>query len=301
MSSLTTYCPNCGNAFDSVFRDDCPYCAISPYPAEPQEAKLWGPGTGLLVWLSSFALLFGFNLIALLIWMLSKRRETGGFPEFPREIEMDWLLAVLSIASTLPAHLITLLICWRVVTAVGRRSFWQTLGWSWHTQFKWVHAVALAFLMMGLGFLIEKVLPHQETDLDKILKMGMTVRILVASLAVLTAPLVEEVVYRGVLYTGIERAWGKSAGVVLVTLLFAGVHFFQYQASYAALALITSLSLVLTLLRAATGRLLPCIATHLVYNGLNAVFLLLAPEEMLDTNTAKTAMAAVYWGFGLGY
>jgi uncharacterized protein len=255
----------------------------------------------LLVWLSSFLLLAGFNVIALLIWILSKRREAGGFLEFPREIGMDWLLAVLSIASTLPAHLITLLICWRVVTAGGRRSFWQTLGWSWHTQFKWVHAVALAFLMMGLSFLIVKVLPDQETDLDKILKMGVTVRILVASLAVLTAPLVEEVVYRGVLYTGIERAWGKSTGVILVTLLFAGVHYFQYQASYAALALITSLSLVLTLLRAATGRLLPCIATHLVYNGLNAVFLLLAPEEMLDTNTTKTAVAIVSRVLGLDY
>jgi membrane protease YdiL (CAAX protease family) len=274
---------------------------MSPYRAEPQEAKLWGPGTGLLVWLSSFALLFAFNLIALLIWMLSKRQETGGFPESPRGIEMDWLLAVLSIASTLPAHLITLLICWRVVTAVGRRPFWQTLGWGWHTQFKWVHAVALAFLMMGLSFLIGKVLPDQETDLDKILKMGTTVRILIASLAVLTAPLVEEVVYRGVLYSGIERAWGKSAGVILVTLLFAGVHYVQYRESYAAVVAITSLSLVLTLLRAATGKLLPCVAIHLVYNGLNAVFLLLAPEEMLDTNKAETATAAVYWGFGLGY
>jgi membrane protease YdiL (CAAX protease family) len=297
MSSLTTYCPNCGNAFDSVFRGDCPYCAMSPYPTEPREANLWGPGTGLLVWMGSIGLLLGFNAIALLIWMFDRQRETG---ELPRGVEMDWLFAVLSIVSTFPAHLITLLICWWVVTARGRRPFWQTLGWSWHTQFKWVHAVALAFLMIGFGYLIDRVIPSQETELDKLLRMGTTVRVLVASLAVLTAPLVEEVVYRGVLYTGIERARGKSAAIVLVTLLFAGVHFFQYSSSYAALVVITSLSLVLTLLRAATGKLLPCIATHLVYNGVNALFLLLAPEEMLGTDTAKAAMAAVYWGLGLG-
>jgi uncharacterized protein len=271
---------------------------MSPYPAELQQPKLWGPGTGLLIWMGSIGLLFGFNVIALLIWMLDRWRDTG---EFPRGLEMDWLFAVLSIVSTFPAHLLTLLICWRVVTGSGRRPFWQTLGWSWHTQFKWVHAVALAFLMIGFGYLIDRVLPSQETELERLLRMGTTVRVLVASLAVLTAPLVEEVVYRGVLYTGIERAWGKSAAIVLVTFLFAGVHYFQYRSSYAALAVIVSLSLVLTLLRAATGKLLPCIATHLVYNGLNAVFLLLAPEEMLGTETAKTAVAAVYWGFGSGY
>jgi uncharacterized protein len=271
---------------------------MSPYPAEPEGPKLWGPGTGLLVWLGSFLLILGFNLIALVIWLLGREWKTG---EFPRGIEMDWLFAVLSIASTFPAHLMTLLICWWVVTAAGRRPFWQTLGWSWHTQFKWVHAVALAFLMIGFGYLIDRVLPSQETDLERLLKMGTTVRILVASLAVLTAPLVEEVVYRGVLYSGIERAWGRSAGIVLVTLLFAGVHYFQYRASYAALTLIVSLSLVLTLLRAVTGRLLPCVATHLVYNGLNAVFLLAAPEEMLDTDTARTAVAVVCRGFGVDH
>jgi CAAX protease family protein len=297
MSSLTTYCPNCGNAFDSVFRQGCPHCEMSHYSAEPQEAKLWGPGTGLLVWMGSIGLLVFFQTIALIVWGLIIYRETG---EIPKNFEMDWLLTVLSLGSTFPAHLLTLLICWMVVTARGSRSFRQTLGWSWHTQFKWVHAVALAFLMIGFGLLIEKILPHQETELEKLLKMGTSVRVLVAALAVLTAPVVEEVVYRGILYTGIERAWGKSAGVILVTLIFAGVHYLQYRSSYAALTVIVSLSLVLTLLRAVTGKLLPCIATHLVYNGLNAVFLLMAPEEMPDTNTAKTAVAILCRGFGVG-
>jgi membrane protease YdiL (CAAX protease family) len=258
---------------------------------------LWGAGTGLLVWLGSIGLVFFFQLIALIVWGFIRYSQTGQIPQI---IAMDWLITVLSIGSYFPAHLLTLLLCWRIVTAGGRRPFWQTLGWSWHTQFKRVHAVALAFLMIGFGFLIEKILPHQETDLEKLLRMGTTVRILLASLAVLTAPLIEEVVYRGVLYTGIERAWGKSAGIVLVTLLFAGGHFHQYRESYAALVVITSLSLALTLLRAATGKLLPCVATHLVYNGLSAVFLLLAPEEMPNTNTAKTAVAIFCRGFGVG-
>ncbi len=264
--------------------------------AETQEPKLWGPGTGLLVWMGSIGLLVFFQVLAILVWFAIRYKETG---QFPKEIVMDWLITILSIGSSFPAHLLTLLLCWTVVTGFGRRPFGQTLGLSWHTQFKWVHAVALAFLMMGFGFLIEKILPHQETELEKLLKMGTSVRVLVAALAVLTAPIVEEVVYRGVLYSGIERAWGKRAGVVLVTFLFAGVHYLQYRSSYAALTVIVSLSLVLTLLRATTGKLLPCVATHLVYNGLNAVILLMVPDELPDTQTIETAVALICRGIGL--
>ncbi|MBK6799369.1 MAG: CPBP family intramembrane metalloprotease [Acidobacteria bacterium] len=50
------------------------------------------------------------------------------------------------------------------------------------------------------------------------------VRYLIAFPAVVTAPMVDEVVYRGILYTGIEKACGKHAGIGFVTLLFALVH-----------------------------------------------------------------------------
>jgi hypothetical protein len=66
---------------------------------------------------------------------------------------------------------------------------------------------------------------------------------------------------------------------VVVTFLFALVHVYQYMESYAALTAIVTLSLALTLLRALTGKLAPCVITHLVYNGLQAVGLLFAPEN----------------------
>jgi membrane protease YdiL (CAAX protease family) len=257
---------------------------------------MWGIGTGLLVWLGSVVLLFGFQIVAIVIYFIIKVRELG---EMPKTFEIDWLNATLSIASTFPAHLLTLLLCWLVVTRAGKRPFWQALGWRWHSQFKWVHAVGLAFLMMGVAFLLEKLLPHKETDLEKLLKLGTTIRVMVAALAVLTAPLVEEVVYRGILYSGIERVWGKVAGVVLVTLLFALVHVPQYWGSYAAITAIVSLSLVLTLLRAATGGILPCVATHLVYNGVQAVALLAAPDKMPEGQPAQVAVTIICRCFGL--
>lgn len=280
--STPNYCSTCGQALDPAVSLTCPHCA-------PPE-RSWGPGAGILTWVGSVLLIIGFQVLAIMVYLILKIRETG---QIPKVFELDWLVAVLSIASTFPAHLLTLLLCWLVVTGRGRRPFFPSIGWQWHEQFKWVHAIALAFLMMGVAIVLEKLLPHRETDMEKLLKMGASIRYMVAILAVFTAPLVEELVYRGVLYAGIERAWGKWAGVGLVTFLFALVHVPQYWGSYAAITAIVSLSLVLTLLRAYTGKLLPCIATHLVYNGVQAVTLLVGGEVMLDQPTAKTAMTLI--------
>lgn len=267
-------CPVCGAPVEAG--RSCANCPPVP-PAPVAGAGLWSMASGLGVWFSSVALIFGFQFVAMLAYLIIYFIRHH---QLPRTLEIDSLLAGLSIGSTLPAHLMTLAICWYVVTGNGKRPFLKTLGWEWRPQFKWVHAVGLAFLMTGLTVLFEKYLPHKETDLEKLLKMGLAIRIVVASLAVVTAPLVEEVVYRGILYSGIERLLGKVAGVAIATLLFALVHVPQYWGSLAAITAILSLSLVLTLLRAWSGSILPCVATHLVYNGIQAAALLLAPDKM---------------------
>jgi membrane protease YdiL (CAAX protease family) len=186
------------------------------------------------------------------------------------------------------------------VTRFRRRPFWQSLGWGWIPQFRLVHAVGLAFLMLGVAILLEHTLPHKETDLEKFLKMGTAVRIMVAALAVVTAPLIEEVVYRGVVYSTVEGLMGKGAAVTFVTLLFALVHGPQYWGSVAALASILSLSFVLTLLRAWTGKLLPCFATHLVFNLVQALALLVMTEEATGNQPSQIALTLAWRILGLG-
>jgi len=304
MATVVEYCPNCGQAFEPAYGAGCPHCAAQPQavineqaavaPLAPEvaapSAALWGPGMGLLTWASSVALIVGTQIIAAIIYIFIKISQTGAMP---KEFKIDLLLALLSIASAFPAHLMTLAFCWLIVTARGQRPFWRTLGWNWHPQFKWVHAVALAFLMLGAAALFSKILPHQETDLERMLKLGTSVRVLTALLAVLTAPLVEEVVYRGVLYPGVARRWGWLAGLSITTFLFALVHVPQYWGSWAAISTIVLLSFVLTLLRAATGSILPCVAVHLVFNGVQSVLLLLGIDDSLKQQTSEAAL--VLW------
>jgi CAAX protease family protein len=96
-----------------------------------------------------------------------------------------------------------------------------------------------------------------------------------AFVAVATAPLVEEVIYRGLLYKTLEKAAGMGVAIAIVSLLFAGVHVFQYRNNLAVILVITVLSFTLTAARAVTGKLLPSFIIHLVFNGIQSVFIVL--------------------------
>jgi membrane protease YdiL (CAAX protease family) len=85
-------------------------------------------------------------------------------------------------------------------------------------------------------------------------------------LAVLTAPWVEEFVYRGVLFSALISRAGVRWTVIIVTALFALVHFPQYWGAWSALAGITVLSLTLTIVRAKMKSIFPCIAIHFLFN-----------------------------------
>jgi membrane protease YdiL (CAAX protease family) len=59
--------------------------------------------------------------------------------------------------------------------------------------------------------------------------------------------------------------------------LFAGVHVLQYYNNLGVMAVIVLLSVALTLVRARTGSLLPSYVMHLVFNGIQAIILVVQP------------------------
>lgn len=275
----------------------CPSCAVAaPSVVEPMHDPQPASYLDLLWAIVAWGVSGGF----LLLLEMAYRLYLIGTNQKVPEIQPNFLIIVVTLALTLVMHIAGFFAAYLAVTRLGKRPFWKTLKWGWHSQFRWVHAVGLALLMFGVAILAERFLPHKETELEKFLKMGFSVRIMVAALAVLSAPLIEEIIYRGVVYASVEGLWGKAAAVVTVTALFALVHVPQYWGSYAAIAAICSLSLVLTLLRAWTDRLAPCVATHLVYNGIQAFLLLAASKSASTSETTDAAMAILTQLFRLG-
>ena len=59
--------------------------------------------------------------------------------------------------------------------------------------------------------------------------------------------------------------------------MFTGVHVVQYRNNLGVIAVISMLSVSLTLVRAFTGRLLPCFLMHLVFNGIQSIYIVLSP------------------------
>src|SRR5262245_25407576 len=295
MSSTVYFCPTCGRALAAGPGERCPQCAptFHPEPTATQSVAKWSDlFWAFVVWGVSggFLLILGYGF-RLILWLANRPLP---------EVQITRMDAILSLAVIVRLHVAGFVAAGLVVSKLCRRPFWRTLGWGWIPQFRMVHAIGLAFLMYGVAVSLNYALPGKETDLEKLLKMGVAVRIMLAALAVATAPLIEEIVYRGVIYSSVEGLMGMGAAVTFVTLLFALVHAPQYWGSFAALVSILSLSFVLTLLRAWTGKLLPCVATHMVYNGIQAVFLLVAPQEMLNTQPNQAALSLVWQILGLG-
>ena len=89
-------------------------------------------------------------------------------------------------------------------------------------------------------------------------------------LAVL-APIVEELIFRGLLYGWVAGRWGGTAGLVVSSLVFAAAH---YEPAH--IVLVLPLGFLFGWLRRRTDSLLPSLFSHIVNNGfalLAAVYL----------------------------
>ncbi len=182
-------------------------------------------------------------------------------------------ISLLMFVGTFIGEILTVLLSWAIVSEFGKRNGSKALGLEWG-NFKWYYAIIIALAMLGLAALLQYLLPHHETDLEKYLRMGFPVRLSLALAATFGAPIAEEIVYRGVFYSALDKSIGKTAAITIITILFWGVHVAQYYKSIATLVAVLILSFVLTYLRAWSGKLLPCIAVHFVFNGIQGIGIL---------------------------
>lgn len=261
--------------------------------AEVLVPRRWNVPQAFLNWGASI----GFALLVPLVLLLVYGGivDMGIFAKL-RNGELNAPIMMLQLVGTFGGQILSLVLSWMIVTGMGKRSFSEALGLSWPANFKPWHALVLGIGMFGLSALLMSILPHHETDMDKFLKFGMPIRLVLALVATIGAPIQEEIVYRGVLYTALEKSIGVRGSLVLVSLLFWGVHVAQYWQSIATLVAVLLLSFALTALRAWSGKLLPCVATHLFFNGIQGVLIVVAPEKATTSDpVAQPAMLLLNW------
>ena len=234
---------------------------------------------GIGTWFVSLLLLLFVPLIVALPYFFYVWRTRG----MPRAdvLANDKTLLFISILGIVPTHLLTLLLVWLVMTEWRKRPFWKTIGFEWpgyaSPLVSTFACILIAASLFIIGGLVTSRWGGNKTQLDLLVESSLAARFATAFVAVFTAPLVEELIYRGVLYSAVEQALGRVVAVGAISLLFAGVHVFQYQNNIAVIVVITLLSFTLTLVRAYTGKLLPSFVIHLAFNGIQSVVIVLAP------------------------
>ena len=97
-------------------------------------------------------------------------------------------------------------------------------------------------------------------------------------LAVVVAPLAEELTFRGMLYLPLRAGIGRVGGALVAALMFAALHMSWATPleNLAAMAYLTILALVLTELMEATGSMLAPVLAHAAHNALMVLFASLA-------------------------
>lgn len=255
----------------------------APPPVSPSTARLLDwlevlKATGL--WILSVLVLAVIPVLTLAPYLIYRVATAGSAAINPNVLTTDTMVIFYSVLGIIPAHLLTLYLAYLVVTEGGLRPFWKTLRWEWPETITpgttVLLSVLIAVALYGVAWGVTTLYGGEKTDLDRLIESSMYTRVATAFLAFATAPLVEEVIYRGVIYPAAERVMGMGFAIAVVSMLFAGVHVWQYRNNLAVIVVITLLSVILTVARAVTGKLLPSFIIHLVFNGVQSVLIVLS-------------------------
>jgi membrane protease YdiL (CAAX protease family) len=253
----------------------------------------WGVFQAVLTVVASMALLFFLPLLLTSPYLIYRYQRVG--VAVTRELLVaDKFFIFLNVLSVFPAHFLTLALIWAVVTQFGKLPFWSTVGWSWGENFGLWKSAGLAVVLLVLAVLLGNLFREQPTEMEKLVLSSRMTAYAVALLATATAPFVEELVYRGVLFAAVQKAAGVLWATVIVASLFAGIHVWEYWPNLGALSTIFLLSFALTLVRARTGRILPCVVIHLIFNGVQSVFIIFQPylDNLQRAREQKAALTS---------
>ncbi len=147
-----------------------------------------------------------------------------------------------------------------------RLPFWAALQWRAPTTRQtlgfFFGGILLAF---AVGF-APTILPEGKNfPLERMFSSPSAVYAL-AAFAILVAPLMEELVFRGVLFSVFQHHVGLWFAILSTAALFAALHIPEYWGAWNHVLLILLVGVVFSLARGLTASLAPSVFLHLGYN-----------------------------------
>lgn len=228
----------------------------------------------------SLLLIFKFAQPALRWMLASFFKLTGNRPS-------ESFLNLYVLLWPLITDLLLLIIIWLYIKCLYDQPCPRTLGWSWPSRL-WMKelgkrrfsprqvSISAGVLVYSLAAFCITLIPGPETNLSTAVESSILIAIGTTLAAVVGAPLIEELLFRGVLYPALLRKTGynfrgKCFAVAGVSALFLAIHIGVYSSKEGVphVGYLTGIALAavaFTSMRAYSQRVLPSYFMHLVFN-----------------------------------
>ncbi len=193
-----------------------------------------------------------------------------------RDAILELTIAPLALVSSA----FTLWLVYWSVTVMWRRPFFASLALRCPRPAAALTAALTGATVAALYVGAASVVPPREEQLGgpivRLAESGPGGYAIWTALAVLVAPVVEEILFRGYAYLGARKALGPLGAGAAVSIAFTLLHLGEVGGYWPALLGILLLSALLALLMERTRNLTHCICCHLGYNAALAALGLLA-------------------------
>ena len=177
---------------------------------------------------------------------------------------------------------------------VGRLSLNEVLAWRPVNDGVWIPLVVLlaggTIILSEIDNALRSVWPMPQEFIDIFLQLSES-WLAFAFLGVVIAPITEELLFRGLILRGLLRHYPANKAILVSALMFALVHLNPWQFTGAFVFGILSGFLYLW-----TGSLIPCLASHAIFNAYGIVVgTLLPPIPGFNTGALDTVEFQPWW------
>jgi hypothetical protein len=167
-----------------------------------------------------------------------------------------------------------------LLVAVGHaQPFWPMLRWRRITPGKALACLLGGAFLTGAIALLPPVLPDANQFPLEHLFNSRGAAFAIGAFAILVAPFMEEIVFRGVLFGIFEAQIGLRSAILITAILFGGLHVPEYWGAWNHMFLIFLVGLVFSLARGMSGSLAPSVFLHAGYNASMMLGLFLATQH----------------------
>ncbi len=148
-------------------------------------------------------------------------------------------------------------------------------GWSWRTIAGWLlMCIPLVYLVQSLSYALSSPDQSPQAIVEFLLKSsGWQARAAVFGIAVIAAPVTEELIFRGCLYGVLRKSNGRWPALVISSIVFALIH--GHLPSLPGLVILAA---GLALVYERCGSLWAPISMHAAFNGLTILAAIFLPD-----------------------